>query len=47
MHQRLKLLCYTEGLSQGDALRNSVQEFCEKHDAHLIEIVDRRNKGKK
>ena len=44
MHRRLKLLCYTEGLSQGDVLRECVQSYTDKHNAHLIELIDRRKK---
>ena len=44
LHHRLKLLCYTEGISQGDVLRECVQSYTEKHDAHLIELVDKRKK---
>jgi len=45
LHHRLKLLCYTEGISQGDVLRECVDSYTKKHDAHLIEIIDKRKKG--
>ena len=41
-HHRLKLLCYTEGTSQGEVLRECVKKYCDDHDAHLIEIIDKR-----
>ena len=44
MHRRLKLLCYTEGLSQGDVLRECVKSYTDKHNAHLIELIDKRKK---
>ncbi len=44
LHKNLKLLCYTEGVSIGHILRECVSEFCSKHDAHLIELVDHRSK---
>tara|TARA_Y100001968_G_scaffold263037_1_gene251512 strand:- start:387 stop:554 length:168 start_codon:yes stop_codon:yes gene_type:complete len=44
LHQRFKLLSYTEGISQGAILRECVKDFCDKHDAHLIEIIDKRKK---
>jgi len=43
-HHRLKLLCYTEGISQGEVLRGCVDKYCNEHDAHLIEIIDKRKK---
>ena len=43
-HHRLKLLCYTEGTSQGEVLRECVKKYCDDHDAHLIEIIDKRKK---
>ena len=45
LHKKLKLLCYTEGVSIGHILRECVSEFCNKHDAHLIELVDHRSKS--
>ena len=47
LHHRLKLLCYTEGTSQGEVLRECVSNYCDSHDAHLIEIVDKRKKERK
>ncbi len=44
LHLRLKLLCYTEGLSQGEILRECVKKYTEEHEAHLIEIIDKRKK---
>lgn len=44
LHKKLKLLCYTESLSIGHILRQCVSEFCDKHDAHLIELIDKRSK---
>ncbi|CAI8154805.1 MAG: Uncharacterised protein [Prochlorococcus marinus str. MIT 9215] len=44
LHRRLKLLSYTEGMSLGQMLRQCVTDFCQKHDAHLIEIIDKRKK---
>ena len=44
LHKKLKLLCYTESLSIGYILRECVSEFCDKHDAHLIELIDKRSK---
>ena len=44
LHKKLKLLCYTESVSIGHILRECVSEFCNKHDAHLIELIDRRSK---
>ena len=45
LHRRLKLLCYTEGISQGEVLRECVKKYTDSHDAHLIEIVDKRKKA--
>ncbi|EHA64412.1 hypothetical protein [Synechococcus sp. WH 8016] len=39
LHKKLKLLCYTESLSIGHILRQCVSDFCDKHDAHLIELM--------
>jgi len=44
LHKKLKLLCYTESVSIGHILRECVTDFCNKHDAHLIELIDRRSK---
>ncbi|WP_186590604.1 plasmid partition protein ParG [Synechococcus sp. MVIR-18-1] len=44
LHKKLKLLCYTESLSIGHILRQCVSDFCDKHDAHLIELIDKRSK---
>ena len=44
LHKKLKLLCYTESVSIGHILRECVVDFCAKHDAHLIEIIDKRVK---
>ena len=44
LHKKLKLLCYTESMSIGYILREFVSEFCDKHDAHLIELIDKRSK---
>ena len=44
LHRKLKLLCYTESLSIGHILRQCVSDFCDKHDAHLIELIDKRSK---
>ena len=44
LHHKLKLLCYTEGISQGEVLRECVRNYCKTHDADLIEIVDKRKK---
>jgi predicted transcriptional regulator len=44
LHKKLKLLCYTESMSIGYILRQCVSEFCDKHDAHLIELIDNRSK---
>ena len=44
LHKKLKLLCYTEGVSIGHTLRECVSDFCNKHDAHLIELIDHRSK---
>ena len=44
LHKKLKLLCYTESVSIGHILRECVADFCAKHDAHLIEIIDKRVK---
>ena len=44
LHKKLKLLCYTEGVSIGHILRECVSDFCNKHDAHLIELIDHRSK---
>ncbi|ABM76173.1 Hypothetical protein NATL1_16161 [Prochlorococcus marinus str. NATL1A] len=44
LHLRLKLLCYTEGLSQGEILRECVKKYTDEHEAHLIEIIDKRKK---
>jgi hypothetical protein len=44
LHKKLKLLCYTESMSIGYILRECVSEFCDKHDAHLIELIDKRSK---
>ena len=42
LHLRLKLLCYTEGVSQGEVLRDCVKNYTEQHNAHLIELIDKR-----
>lgn len=44
LHKKLKLLCYTESVSIGHILRQCVSDFCVKHDAHLIELIDNRSK---
>ena len=44
LHKKLKLLCYTESTSIGQILRQCVQDFCDRHEAHLIEIIDKRSK---
>ena len=44
LHKKLKLLCYTESVSIGHILRQCVADFCVKHDAHLIELIDKRSK---
>ena len=44
LHKKLKLLCYTESVSIGHILSQCVADFCVKHDAHLIELIDRRSK---
>ena len=44
LHRKLKLLCYTESVSIGHILRQCVADFCDKHDAHLIELIDKREK---
>ena len=44
LHHRLKMLCYTEGISQGDVLRQCVKNYTEEHNAHLIKIIDERKK---
>ena len=44
LHHRLKLLCYTEGISQGEVLRECVKNYTDSHQAHLIEIIDKRKK---
>ncbi len=43
LHKKLKLLCYTESVSIGHILRQCVSDFCDKHDAHLIELIDNRS----
>lgn len=45
LHHRLKLLCYTEGISQGEVLRECVKNYTDSHEAHLIEIIDKRKKN--
>ncbi len=42
LHKKLKLLCYTASVSIGHILRECVADFCNKHDAHLIELIDKR-----
>tara|TARA_Y100001968_G_C19207010_1_gene642797 strand:+ start:518 stop:694 length:177 start_codon:yes stop_codon:yes gene_type:complete len=42
LHYRLKLLCYTEGVTQGEVLRECVKNYTDTHKAHLIEIIDKR-----
>jgi len=42
LHKKLKLLSYTESVSIGHILRQCVADFCAEHDAHLIEIIDKR-----
>ena len=46
LHHRLKMLCYTEGISQGEVLRKCVKDYTEEHDAHLIKIIDERKNKK-
>ena len=45
LDRKVKLLCYTEGISQGEMMISSVKKFCEEHDAHLIELIDNRKKN--
>ncbi len=43
LYKRLKLLCYTEGFTLGDTIRDCLEEFCEKNEAHMIKIIDERS----
>ena len=43
LYKRLKLLCFTEGFTLGDTIRDCLEEFCEKHEAHMIKIIDERS----
>ncbi len=43
LYKKLKLLCYTEGLTLGDTIRNCLEEFCEKNEADMIKIIDERS----
>ncbi len=47
LYRRLKLLCFTEGFTLGDTIRDCLEEFCEKHEAHMIKIIDERSSKSK